>query len=84
MSRRVKKVIAATIVIQLSTKRRYMLRWKHDTRYSQPADWVFPSVRLKGKQPRVANMLGRLSPACGSEGWYSFITPRPRREIGGR
>ena len=34
-----------------------MSRWKKETRYSQPSDWVFPSVRLEGKQPRVANML---------------------------
>src|SRR5216683_2774176 len=25
--------------------------------YSQPGDWVFPSLKLKGQQPRVANML---------------------------
>jgi integrase len=34
-----------------------MLRWKQKTPYSQPGDWVFPSFRLKGKKPRVANML---------------------------
>ena len=27
------------------------------TPYQQPSDWVFPSFKLKGKQPRVANML---------------------------
>jgi integrase len=27
------------------------------TPYSQPGDWVFPSLKLKGRQPRVANML---------------------------
>ena len=35
----------------------FMLRWKQKTSYSRPRDWVFPSVRLEGKQPRVANML---------------------------
>jgi integrase len=35
----------------------FMFRWKEKTAYSQPCDWVFPSVRLNGKQPRVANML---------------------------
>jgi len=35
----------------------FMLRWKQKTLYSQPDDWVFPSFRLKGRQPRVANML---------------------------
>jgi integrase len=35
----------------------FMLCWKQKTRYSQPHDWVFASFRLKGKQPRVGNML---------------------------
>ncbi len=35
----------------------FMFRWKRRTPYSQPSDWVFPSFRLKGKQPRMANML---------------------------
>ena len=35
----------------------FMLLWKQKTPYSQPGDWVFPSFRLEGKQPRVANML---------------------------
>ncbi|MGA7591495.1 MAG: tyrosine-type recombinase/integrase, partial [Candidatus Sulfotelmatobacter sp.] len=35
----------------------FMFRWKCKTPYSQPGDWVFPSLKLKGRQPRVANML---------------------------
>ena len=35
----------------------FMLLWKQKTTYSQPSEWVFPSTRLNGKQPRVANML---------------------------
>jgi hypothetical protein len=35
----------------------FMLRWKERTPYSAPGDWVFPSLRVNGKQPRVANML---------------------------
>lgn len=35
----------------------FMLVWKNKTMYSQDGDWVFPSTRLNGKQPRVANML---------------------------
>lgn len=35
----------------------FMFRWKRKTAYSQPGDWVFPSFKLKGRQPRVANML---------------------------
>jgi integrase len=34
----------------------FMLRWNRQTLYSQPTGWVFPSIRLKDKQPRVGNM----------------------------
>jgi len=50
-----------------------MLLWKQKTPYSQPGDWVFPSFRLKGKQPRVANMLveDHLRPAAVKAGILS-------------
>jgi hypothetical protein len=35
----------------------FMLRWKQETTYSKPIDWVFPSVRMRGKQPRTASIL---------------------------
>jgi len=35
----------------------FILRWQRQTPYSQSSDWVFPSFKLKGRQPRVANML---------------------------
>ncbi len=35
----------------------FMQSWLRQTPYSRPSDWVFPSFKLKGKQPRVANML---------------------------
>ena len=35
----------------------FVERWRRETPYSQPSDWVFPSFKLKGKQPRVANSL---------------------------
>jgi integrase len=35
----------------------FMLRWQRRTPYAQSSDWVFPSIKLKGRQPRVANML---------------------------
>jgi hypothetical protein len=35
----------------------FMLLWKQKTTHSRASDWVFPSTRLNGKQPRVANML---------------------------
>ncbi|MGC1450210.1 MAG: site-specific integrase [Candidatus Sulfotelmatobacter sp.] len=40
------------------------------TPYGRPTDWVFASTRLKGKQPRVANMLveDHLRPAAVKAG----------------
>src|SRR6266568_2062047 len=35
----------------------FILRWQRQTPYAQANDWVFPSFKLKGSQPRVANML---------------------------
>ena len=35
----------------------FMLLWKRKTPYANPSDWVFPSFRLEGKQPRVGNMI---------------------------
>jgi integrase len=35
----------------------FIREWQQQTPYGQPTDWVFPSTRLGGKQPRVANML---------------------------
>ncbi|MGH9644020.1 MAG: tyrosine-type recombinase/integrase [Terriglobales bacterium] len=51
----------------------FMLCWKQTTSYSEPTDWVFASDRLKGKQPRVANMLVEdyLRPAAAKAGVLS-------------
>jgi integrase len=51
----------------------FMIRWKKKTKYSKPVDWVFPSQRLKGEQPRVANMLvdDYLRPAAAKAGILS-------------
>ena len=35
----------------------FMQGWMKETPYSSASDWVFPSFRRKGKQPRTANML---------------------------
>jgi integrase len=35
----------------------FIRQWQEQTPYGQPPDWVFASTRLKGKRPRVANML---------------------------
>jgi integrase len=51
----------------------FMLCWKKTTRYPESCDWVCPSFRLKGKQPRVANMLVEdyLRPAAAKAGVLS-------------
>jgi integrase len=51
----------------------FMLLWKQKTSYSQLGHWVFPSNRLNGKQPRVANMLveDHLRPAALKAGLLS-------------
>ena len=51
----------------------FMFRWKRKTPYSQPGDWVFPSLKLKGQQPRLANMLVEdyLRPAAVKAGLLS-------------
>jgi integrase len=48
----------------------FLRGWKEETPYSQPGDWVFPSFRCKGKQPRTANMLveDHLRPAAVEAG----------------
>jgi integrase len=35
----------------------FIRQWQEQTPYGQLTDWVFASTRLKGKRPRVANML---------------------------
>jgi integrase len=48
----------------------HMSAWHRATPYSGELDWVFPSFTLKGKQPRVANMLveDHLRPAAIAAG----------------
>lgn len=36
---------------------RHLQRWREESPYGQDTDWCFPSFKLKGKQPRVGNML---------------------------
>lgn len=48
----------------------FMQEWQNTSPYSQPGNWVFASFRLKGRQPRAANMLvaGHLRPAAAKAG----------------
>ena len=36
---------------------RQLESWRKESPYAQDSDWCFPSFKLKGKQPRVGNML---------------------------
>jgi integrase len=58
-----------------------MQAWKNTTAYSQPMDWVFPSMRCKGARPRTANMLvqDHLRPAAVAAG---VLTERDSRRFG--
>jgi integrase len=48
----------------------HMGSWQKATPYGRECDWVFPSFKLKGKKPRVANMLveDHLRPAAMAAG----------------
>jgi integrase len=54
----------------------YLLAWRKQTTYAKEADWVFASKRMKGKTPRVGNMLVRdyLYPAAVAAGVLSEKT----------
>jgi integrase len=56
------KTVPAPAVIVLQEQVGYLVglcvpAWHEETTYAQPTDWIFASIRRKGKQPRVANML---------------------------
>ena len=48
----------------------FIRQWQEQTPYAQATNWVFASTRLKGKQPRVANLLveDHLRPAAVKAG----------------
>jgi len=66
----------------------FVLQWKRKTPYSKDGDWVFPSFKLKGRQPRLASILvedylrpaavkaGILSSHRDCEGWLVDDDPR--------
>ena len=60
--------------------------WKKETPYSQPTDWLFPSFKLKGRKPRVANMLvsDYLRPAAVQAGVLKPRTGGMRVGAGGK
>ena len=48
----------------------FIQEWRNTTPYSEPEHWVFSSFKLKGRQPRTANMLveSHLRPAAVKAG----------------
>ncbi len=53
----------------------FLRDWQQQTLFSGPEDWVFPSEKLNGKQPRVPNMLveDHLRPAAAKAGVLSVV-----------
>jgi integrase len=50
--------------------------WRAETPYGGAADWIFASFKLKGKQPRVSNILVEdyLRPAAAKAGSWRLMT----------
>jgi integrase len=53
---------------------KFVQGWKKQTPYSKNSDWVFPSFKLEGKQPRLQGMIVKdyLRPAAARAGVLSF------------
>ncbi len=51
----------------------FMQSWKNQSPYSKDSDWVFPSFKLDGKQPRLQGMIVKdyLRPAAARAGVLS-------------
>jgi integrase len=56
----------------------FMADWRRESPYNQDGDWVFPSSKLKGKKPRVGNMLVQdyIHPAAETIGILGKDDPR--------
>ena len=48
----------------------YLKAWRNESIYSKDGDWIFPSVRNKGRSPRAASTCGKqyLRPAAVAAG----------------
>lgn len=57
-----KPVVLRSLVMGL------LKNWQETTAYAGEEDFIFASDRLKGKGPRVPNMLGGSSSSCGETG----------------
>jgi integrase len=59
----------------------HLQMWRRETPYGAANDWIFASFKLKGKQPRVANMIVEdyLRPAAVKAG---VLEPRDKRRFG--
>jgi integrase len=55
--------------------------WQNETPYSKPQDWVFPSFRLHGRNPRTASIMAQdhLRPAAVKTG---ILAAEDRRRFG--
>lgn len=72
------KASRAVVPLHAEALAPFLLEWQQQTKYSGTNDWVFASERLKGKLPRVANMLVEdyLRPAAVAAGVLTEDHPR--------
>jgi integrase len=58
-----------------------MKRWRQETAYAKPSDWVFASARLRRKKPRTGSVMAQdyLRPAALKMG---ILTVNDRRRFG--
>ena len=49
----------------------FFLAWRERTKYAKESDYVFPSVKLRGKKPLSASIMVQkyLRPAAITAGW---------------
>jgi integrase len=57
-----------------------MQQWQRETPYTEPADWVFPSFKLRGRKPRRGSIMAQdyLRPAAVKAG---ILAPDDRRRL---
>jgi hypothetical protein len=59
----------------------FILRWKQNTPYSQPAEWVFPSIRLEGHPHQDRSENGADATSAQRRQTYTSVL-HPRGESG--
>jgi integrase len=76
------KTKGSRAVVPMHAIAEFMQSWRKESPYSNEEDWVFPSFKLKGKQPLVQGMLVKdyIRPAAARTGVLSSRI----EEVGGK